>query len=87
MKELYFGRQIWIKGIGMILLAQFENESGGVPVNSNMEFPCSISLSSELPQQLVNLDTWTYKNSCRKQCDITLAVNLYLKAKCCIGFA
>jgi len=39
----------------MMLLAQFGNEFGGVPAIFKMEFPCSIILSSELPQQLVRV--------------------------------
>lgn len=46
-KRALLGQQIWIKGFGMILLAQFENESGQLPANFNTEFPCSISLCSE----------------------------------------
>lgn len=43
--ELYFGSQIWIKGIeSVVSLALTDNKSGQLPAILNIDFPISISL-------------------------------------------
>lgn len=47
--ELYFGRQIWIKGSRVVLLALTDNKSGQLPAILYIDFPISISPYVKLP--------------------------------------